>query len=195
MCGRYYIEISDEELGNIAEQAAKKVKQSYRDISLKKNGEIYPTDTVPVCIGESEYLPMQWGFTLPGKKLLINARFETFTDKPTFKNCARCLIPTSGYYEWKRSVNPKIKYSFTTTKKPVYLAALYRTEKDKQLSNFVILTREAVGEATEIHHRMPVIVPNEFIGNWFVNGIDLKNTLTDIICKETESPGEQLRFD
>jgi putative SOS response-associated peptidase YedK len=193
MCGRYYIEISDEELSHIAEMAMKKVKLDYRDISLKTSGEIYPTDTVPVLTGEDEYLPMRWGFAMPMKKLLINARFETFTEKPTFKDCGRCLIPASGYFEWKRSVNPKIKYSFSTKTKPVYLAALFRTEKDKH--NFVILTREAVGEAAKIHHRMPVIIPKEYVADWLARDFDISSAITDLICKEAEAPNEQLMFD
>jgi putative SOS response-associated peptidase YedK len=195
MCGRYYVEIDDEELRDIAKQAEKKVQLSYRDISLKTSGEIYPSDTVPAMSCENDYQPMKWGFALPGKKLLINARFETYKDKPTFKNCGRCLIPASGYFEWKRDTNPKIKYSFTLEKKPVYLAAIFRSESDKPISNFVILTREAVGVAKTIHHRMPVIIPHDKTDEWFSGEFDISLSLTDVICKETEEPGAQLRFD
>jgi putative SOS response-associated peptidase YedK len=195
MCGRYYVEIGDEELREIAEQAEKKVKLSYRGISLKTNGEIYPSDTVPAMTNENEYLPMKWGFAVQGKKLLINARFETYKEKPTFKNCGSCLIPASGYFEWKRDVNPKIKYSFTLERKPVYLAAIYRSESGKPISNFVILTREATGVAADIHHRMPVIISQDSIGEWFSGGFNLSSSITDVICKESEEPGTQLRFD
>jgi putative SOS response-associated peptidase YedK len=193
MCGRYYIEISDEELKDIADKVAKKAKLDYRNISLKTNGEIYPADAVPVQTGVNEYLPMIWGFAMQGKKLLINARFETFTQKPTFKNCSRCLIPTSGYFEWKRDVNPKVKYSFTDKNKPVYLAALFRTENDE--SHFVILTREAVGKAAEIHHRMPVIVPHDSIEDWFSENFNLSQAITNVIREEAAAQLGQIRFD
>jgi putative SOS response-associated peptidase YedK len=194
MCGRYYVEISDEEMKNIAETAKQNALQNYRDISLKTSGEIYPADTVPVQISKNEYIPMKWGFALPSKKLLINARFETFTEKPTFKNCSRCLIPASGYFEWKRDTAPKVKYAFSVPEKAIFLAGLFRKSKDTSLADFVILTREAVGIAADIHHRMPVIIPKEKAGEWFSGGFEILDAITKIDCKEADNPGQTSLF-
>jgi putative SOS response-associated peptidase YedK len=203
MCGRYYVEIDDNELKTIADKVKEKAKTTYREISIniKTNGEIYPTDTVPVMtvaatgVGEYEYIPMKWGFTIMGKKLLINARFETFTEKPTFKNTVHCLVPASGYYEWKRDTNPKIKYAFSHSDKPLYLAAIYHKKDDEPLGNFVILTREAVGKASLIHHRMPVIIPHEKVSNWLYGDFNIDDSLTKVSVKEADvSPG-QIKFD
>jgi putative SOS response-associated peptidase YedK len=195
MCGRYYVEMTDSEMQNIAEQARHNATTDYRDISIKTVGEIFPTDTVPVQISEKEYVPMQWGFTLAGNKLLINARYETFTQKPTFKNCFRCLIPASGYFEWKRDTNPKEKYAFSQPNELLLLSGLYRTEKDKPIPNFVILTREAVGVAADIHHRMPVIIPHENISEWFSGEFQIDKALTDIECSAADMPEGQIRFE
>jgi putative SOS response-associated peptidase YedK len=186
--------MSDAELRDIAKKAKENSRFKYRDISLKTSGEIYPADTVPVQTAENEYVPMKWGFPLTGKKLLINARFETFTQKPLFHSCFRCLIPASGYFEWKHDTNPKVKYAFSLPQETLFLAGLYRTGKENQLPEFVILTCDAVKAAKEIHHRMPVIIPRESFADWFSDSFDIAAAITAVECKEADNPG-QVRFD
>jgi putative SOS response-associated peptidase YedK len=195
MCGRYFVEMSDDELREIAEKARQKLQSEYREITLKASGEIYPTDTVAVMTAPDEISPMIWGFTFAVKKLLINARFETFTEKPTFRDCAHCVIPASGYFEWKRDTNPKTKYAFSAESSPLFLAGLYKKEAEKPLPSFVILTREAEGVAAGIHHRMPVIIPRRFTEEWIAGDFSLKSSLTDIICEKSEQPRGQIKFD
>jgi putative SOS response-associated peptidase YedK len=194
MCGRYYVEMSDDELREITEKAKHKLQSEYRELTLKSNGEIFPTDTVAVLVGEGDFSPMIWGFTFAGKKLLINARFETFTEKPTFKNCRRCVIPASGYFEWKRDSNPKTKYAFYAEDSPLFLAAIYKKEADKPLPSFVILTREAKGVAADIHHRMPVIIPREEIEKWLSGDFSPRVAVTDIHCEKADQPRGQIKF-
>src|ERR1700752_3796431 len=74
---------------------------------------IAPTQPVPVVIvenGSRHFKLMRWGLVPSWVKdprkmtLLINARSETITEKPAFKNAMRrrrCLIPADGYYEWQ----------------------------------------------------------------------------------------------
>jgi putative SOS response-associated peptidase YedK len=76
MCGRFYIDDEDEQY-----QAF--LKRMYRrdsddaSLPLRKSGEIFPTDTVPVLDAAGPRL-MEWGFTrYDGKGRVINARSET----------------------------------------------------------------------------------------------------------------------
>jgi putative SOS response-associated peptidase YedK len=78
---------------------------------------------------------------------------------------------------------------------PLYLAGLFRTEKDKPLPCFVILTREATGIAAEIHHRMPVIIEKNKIPEWFSGDFDIDSAITDIKCSEADLPLGQISFD
>lgn len=46
---------------------------------------------------------------------LINARSETVTDKPAFREAfkqRRALIPTTGFYEWQKQGTRKQPYYF-----------------------------------------------------------------------------------
>ena len=59
MCGRYYVDLSDPEFFKIAERFL----DDENSIPIKLDGEIFPSDTVPVRTAPEFYLPMSWGFT------------------------------------------------------------------------------------------------------------------------------------
>jgi putative SOS response-associated peptidase YedK len=191
MCGRYYIEISDEELKELSKSAEKRAEIAYRvmSVEMKTSGEIYPSNVVPVITAEG-VMPMKWGFALDDKKLLINARFETYVKKPTYKHCKLCLVPASGYFEWKADTDPKTKYKFYIEGKTLFLAGLYKEYEDG-LSRFVILTREAVGEAKKIHHRMPVILRDKNIPE----SLKYNEMITNLSIEEADRPTGQISFD
>jgi len=123
MCGRYFIEISEKELQDIAREIEKKTKGVPEQITLclKASGDIFPTDIVPVQTGVDQYQPMKWGFVGFDGKPMINARSETALEKPMFQKAMlerRCLIPASGYYEWQKSGAKKVKHIFRLPSSP-----------------------------------------------------------------------------
>ena len=118
---------------------------------------------------------MLWGYTFPKiKHPVVNARIETAGAKPAFKEdwrSHRCIIPASWYFEWKHYPMPdgKTKTGEKYAIQPVgrtmtLLAGLYRFEKE--LPVFTVLTRAPEGEVTEIHDRMPVILPEDAAEEW-----------------------------
>jgi putative SOS response-associated peptidase YedK len=62
-------------------------------------------------------IPAWWGKPLKEFKLAtFNARAETVAEKPMFRSAfknSRCLIPASGYYEWKTTPEGKQPFYFT----------------------------------------------------------------------------------
>jgi putative SOS response-associated peptidase YedK len=188
MCGRYYIEIDEKELQDIVSEVEKVARQSPEQISFKASGEIFPTDTVPVQTAPSLYQPMKWGFIGFGGRPVINARSETALEKPLFKASMlerRCLIPASGYYEWRKAGSAKVKYQLYSPSGPMYFAGCYRQEKLSQAYSFVILARQAASGIEAIHDRMPVIIPRERIQTWFgeqPHGIDY--AISELAYKE-----------
>jgi len=175
MCGRYYIEIDDRELQDICNAVQEKQGRE-EQLEIKLSGEIFPTDIVPVQIGLGAYQAMKWGFIGFDKKPVINARSETAQIKPMFKEsmfARRCLIPASGYFEWRREGSKKIKHRFCLPNQTIYFAGCYRQEKDEPLPRFVILTRAATSGLEYIHDRMPVIIPKEYAGDWLHENPDM----------------------
>ena len=131
-----------------------------------KTGEIYPGDAAPAMIRKQEKIvAVPAVFGLPGvreRQMLLNARAETASEKPTFAPLLRdqrILLPATGFYEWGRDVK-KTKYFFTAgTGKMIYLCGLYRIVDGQR--RFVIFTRAANESMAEIHDRMPVIVGDD----------------------------------
>lgn len=176
MCGRYYIEIEEKELQHIIAEVNKNMKEYPEQMTIKTSGEIFPTDIVPVQIGIHEYQAMKWGFSNFNGKPLINARSETALEKPTFKQAMlkhRCLIPASGYYEWQKSGENKLKYKFFLPGGPIYFAGCYRREQGSLLDNFVILTRQAAKGIINIHNRMPVIIEKRYCATWLHDDVNV----------------------
>ena len=178
MCGRYYLddEIRDERLSEQIKQAMRIATKI--SAPMKTSGEIRPTDIAPVIAPSAlnrriGAFPMQWGFNHPTKGMLVfNTRMETATEKDLFVSSIderRCLIPASGYYEWKKiDRNKKERYIFNAENhEPLYLAGLYiRTSEEHRLPCFSILTQDAESEIKVIHPRMPVIVPYSRAEEW-----------------------------
>ena len=183
MCTRYYIEKSPE-TEPYAEAAMRSPlrMRMVADLArpLKTEGEIRPTDMVPVIAASAKtraksVFPMIWGYSpAPGGSLLMNARSETADRKPLFRDSwsqRRCLIPASWYYEWQHFLSPdgKRKTGSKFLLQPAgdtlaLLAGLYRMEYG--YPHFVVLTRESSEEIRFIHDRMPMILNPAFAADW-----------------------------
>ena len=102
--------------------------------------------------------------------VIINARAETALDKKTFRESLlsrRCVIPSTGFFEWTKT-GAKKKYLFRETGKSLlYMAGIYNDYGNER--RYVILTTDANQSVQEIHIRMPVIVHQQEIGDWIKN--------------------------
>ncbi len=180
MCGRYAFSDIDEiyEARRILEEVAKRLGDE--EAAAVKTGEVFPTERAAV-VAQSKDGPhaavMQWGYPISGK-LLINARSETIAEKPLFRSSlssGRCLVPCTGFYEWKGEGRQKQKYRiWPEGAQFFYLAGLFRRFRlDGQWSDrFVIVTAPANEAMREIHPRMPLIVPAKSAGLWLEKGWD-----------------------
>lgn len=122
---------------------------------------------------------MRWGLipswakdTKIGYKL-INARAETLTEKPSFRNAfkhRRCLIIADGFYEWqKREKHKQPYYIQLREKQPFAFAGLWETwqsEDEEAIVSCTIITTEANALMQPIHDRMPVILSSDVYEQW-----------------------------
>jgi len=171
MCGRYFIDDDKaEELQQIIDILNR--KPSSNTSALKTSGEVFPSDTVPVIANSKTLKPtpfaMEWGYTTSDGNRLINARSETASEKPTFKDGMaqrRCIIPASYYFEWEKNGRAKIKHAIgSTAENIIYMAGIYRLEQGTPV--FSILTRSPAPSIEFIHNRMPVILPKSMLRDW-----------------------------
>lgn len=144
---------------------------------------IAPMQIVPVVRdAESNRVvsELKWGLVPSWSKdaeignRMINARAETLTEKPSFREAfakRRCLIPTSGFYEWKKTDSgAKQPFYFYLKDKEVFgFAGLWEEWIDKEsgelLETFTIITTTANDVLKPVHDRMPVIVKALADGN------------------------------
>lgn len=179
MCGRYFIDLEGKaiEMKKIIETLTKKVGQE-KIKNIQTSGDVFPSNIVPV-LAQNKVVPMQWGFIQNDGKILINVRSETAGIKYMFKksfNEMRCLIPATGYYEWRKEGSDRNKFAFTTQDEVMYMAAIYRFEGESKYPRFVILTREATPDIAHIHDRMPVIISGSARREWLM-GQNIYNVL------------------
>lgn len=180
MCGRYYIDIDNEEIKKIIKEAQKNIYENY------KTGEIFPTNIAPIYIEDDNKMKpvlAKWGFPKwDGKGVIINIRAESLNEKQMFKRLIsykRCIVPASYYFEWKKEEQAKNKYKISNPNSNVYMAGLYNVvtnKENKQLSLFenmdifyTIITRNANESVSNIHSRMPLVFNNEEMHEW-ING-------------------------
>ena len=103
----------------------------------------------------------------------INARSETAAQKPAFRAAfryRRCLIPADGFYEWAGSGRKKQPFFIHLENgKPFAFAGLWESwtgADGSVLETCTILTTEANEKLSELHHRMPVILPEASYADW-----------------------------
>lgn len=177
MCGRFTYRLTWEEIVRLYRLT---FPTAARNVQARYN--ICPTDQIDTVIereGKRELVPMRWGLVpswwnkrLKELKLsTFNARVETVATKPMFRDAfkqRRCVVPASGYYEWKDTPTGKQPYYFTAADgAPLSFAGLWDEWRDKEggetLKSCAVIICDANEFVGEIHDRMPVLLqPRDF---------------------------------
>ena len=121
----------------------------------------------------------------------LNARTESIHEKASFKSLVksgRCIIPSTGFFEWKHENRNKIPYFIFPSNDTVFsMAGLFDTWENpltKEINTtFSILTCEANSFMAEIHNakkRMPLILPKKQEGNWLQDEGEIQDYLKDL---------------
>ncbi len=181
MCGRFALTI-------LLREMLARFDSEPADFDYAPRYNIAPLSHSPVVVAESQHRrlrPMRWGLVPSWSKdesraaRMINARSETVAEKPSFRKpfrTRRCLVPASGYYEWK--VLPESRPG-KPVKQPMYFrvgdgepfafAGLWDHWKrfdGKEVASFTILTTEPNDLSEPIHDRMPVILQEKDESTW-----------------------------
>lgn len=221
MCGGY-LSITKEEMEEIlvaVEEENRRLGQQGNPLevlgmSYDGRRDVVPNLSVPVIVmeeGKVVIKPMKWGFSRwDGKGNVINARVESVDSKPFFRESflnSRCIIPSSGFYEWKHdaepsniffdalremtsihssSIKPSKRRSTNSQKHLIrksdsdifLMAGIYQVKSG--VTEFAIITMPAAKSLESIHDRMPLYLENTQIMSWLSSADSLNKILESL---------------
>jgi putative SOS response-associated peptidase YedK len=173
VCGRY----------SLATPAQNDLRARFalgESLEIRQRYNVAPGDDVVAVTTSKEGEPrgdvLRWGlvpFWAKDPKTgfkMINARAETLAEKPAYRSALdtrRCLIVADGFYEWQQRAPKQRKQPFHVTRAdgaPFAFAglwAIWHGPDDAVLRTCTIVTTEANGVLSEVHDRMPVILPDQ----------------------------------
>ena len=201
MCGRYALQTDVKVIASnfnvsqvtlrdshLADMSATTVPVSELSVGAQAaNYNVAPTHLVPVIVrhdNERILSAFSWGLVPDWAKDVsigaraINARVETVTEKPMFRQAIvqrRCLVPADGWFEWEVLANGKKQpYYFSSAQHELLaFAGIYETWRTPEGSLFwsvSVMTMDAWPSIEKIHHRMPIIVHPNLQEKWLGPG-------------------------
>jgi putative SOS response-associated peptidase YedK len=174
MCGRFALSPKTNEVENL--MPGVRVKDE-----AKTRYNIAPSQNIISILNnkEPEQVFVKWGLIPNWSKddsigyKMINARAETLDEKPSFKQSflkRRCLIPATGFYEWKKEGKDKYPYFIKLINDKVFTFAglwdRWKSADGSEVISATIITTTPNSLMANIHDRMPVIIPEESRLDW-----------------------------
>lgn len=119
---------------------------------------------------------------------MINARAETLTEKPAFREpmqSRRCLIPADGFYEWSKKDKEKSPYCFALADDSIFAFAgiwdRWKNPKGEPVETCSIITTSPNSLVADIHDRMPVILERNSYDIWLDPGLKRADDLLGLL--------------
>lgn len=192
MCGRYATTANPATLAADLD-AVDEVSGSDESVQpAPVNYNVAPTDRVCAVVdrrGVRRIRGMRWGLVPPWTKQLgkgpplINARADSLAEKPAFRTAfrhKRCLVPMDGWFEWQTQSQSqagtraqkvaKIPYFMTPSAgSRLYVAGLWsvlHVPDTVPLLSCSVVTVDSAAHLTDVHDRMPLVLPSERWASW-----------------------------
>ncbi|WP_432710718.1 SOS response-associated peptidase [Pedobacter sp.] len=168
------------------------VDESLHTIYYHANGYTHPL--LPVIANDKQKAihHFRWGLIPSWVKTLqegvslsnqtLNAKSETIFEKPSFRDSIlerRCVIPVTGFFEWKQQGKEKVPYYIHPKDKQFFLlGGIFSHWMDKErnelITTFSILTTAANELMADIHNtkkRMPLMIEQRNMDSWIDNSL------------------------
>ena len=191
MCGRYRL--------SRRKQLIAKYFETDNDVDWEPRYNIAPSQPVGIIrqdpsTPERRFSLARWGL-IPswasdasiGFKT-INARAETVTSKPAFRDAfmsRRCLLPADGFFERRRSGKEKQPFHFGMQDDSLFAFAglwdRWRPPSGTVIESCAILTTTANSLLADIHDRMPVILRQKNYDQWLDPGFRNVKALAEVL--------------
>ncbi|PSR56065.1 hypothetical protein AHMF7605_22465 [Adhaeribacter arboris] len=212
MCGRY---AESEDVDVLEERFDLQIDQKYKPNYNASPGNVLPVitnkDPKQLTFMKWSILP-HWSKTREIKYSTFNAKAEELTEKPSFRSLItskRCLVPCTGFYEWKDVTTPEkdmfgqpIAKPKTKKEKQIYfinlksdelfaMAGLWDEWVDQKtgevVPSFTIITTTANELVKPIHpERMPVILTRETEKLWLDDSLSKEQLLALLTPYESQ---------
>lgn len=154
--------------------------------SFKDNYNASPGQYLPIVTSGSPHKVsiFKWGLIPPWYKTgitasnMFNVDATQIARRPVLRNLLssqRCLILTSGYYEWKKDQNKQIPHRVKVKdEKFTLLAGLYEASTDRRtgerMDSFTIITIPARPDLEHLYSSMPLILVGDHSKKWLDAG-------------------------
>ncbi|MBF93811.1 MAG: hypothetical protein CMH58_01460 [Myxococcales bacterium] len=197
MCGRYHLTAAAQELEKLFH--LDRIPPGY-----KPRYNIAPTQPVAVVRQHphkgARLEPLRWGLLPHWMKeprkstLMINARIESIHQRRAFQGALerrRCLIPATGFYEWRRVGKSRVPHRIETVDLPIFAFAglweRWQTAGQAPIDSVTLVTTRAVAPLAFIHQRMPVLLSPDRFDQWMMPRIQPKEAVQSWL-KDQPSP-------
>ncbi|MFM8388267.1 MAG: SOS response-associated peptidase [Actinomycetota bacterium] len=176
MCGRFVASTPVSTLASVFDA-------DVGEVDLRPSWNVAPTSRIAGIRdvgGSRRFDTFVWGLMPAWRRSagssspLINARAESVTEKPSFRNLVpghRCVVPMTGYYEWLTTKEAKRKIPYFISRRdglPLAVAALWDSA-DADSGGYpraCIITVAANPRLAEIHDRMPAVLEGDTLAAW-----------------------------
>jgi putative SOS response-associated peptidase YedK len=139
-----------------------------------------------------------WCQDLNGGRKPINAKAETITEKPIFRDAyrlRRCIVPVDGFFEWQATKGGKQPYAIAMKDgSPFGLAGLWENWKNpttrEWVRTFTIITVPSNDLVSRIHDRMPAILDRPDYDRWLGREADPARSSLTLISEPVYGNGD-----
>lgn len=197
MCGRFSLAANVDEM-----QAAFPGFFVPENISPRYN--IAPTQPILAFpnTGEKKADLFVWGLIPSWSKdptigvRMINARSEGVSEKPSFRGpyrYKRCIVPVTGFFEWKKQPDSKVKTPYNICMKDGSVFGLaglwdeWLSPDGSQVKTCTIITTSPNPLMARLHDRMPVILEPDSYLKWLDPKPVSSGYLDELLCPFDES--------
>lgn len=174
MCGR--MTLTTDDYDSVARELDAVVSRELREL-YRPRYNVAPGDVHWIVCRADEQRILRgatWGWFRDDGGLLVNARAENVARSPTHRVAflrGRCGVVADGFFEWSGPRSDRRPWWFHRPDGGLLvLAGLFDDVVDpatgESTRRFTVLTTEANREVSDVHDRMPVILPLPGLRDW-----------------------------